>query len=184
MINSKYFRFVVLLVVCFAFSCPVWAGQSSKPVLTKGDVVRFIETFPKLRKEFEKFDVEMDAEKGTLTYNEALQASAEFRAILKKYGWDENFLMKTTTIIQGVVALTMKDAMKASNPDMERAKKAIESNPNISESMKKQLLSKLGQGQAAMGGMGALQSLNPADLALIKVHIKELKETLEDDENK
>ncbi|MFC2158552.1 hypothetical protein ACFLT9_12015 [Acidobacteriota bacterium] len=181
--NSRRYTFLAILIVLFAFSSPLVVGQTAKPVLEKGDVERFIETFPKLKVEFEKFDVEMDAEKGTLTYNEALQASAEFRAILKKYGWDENFLMKTTTIIQGVVALTMKDAMKASNPDMERAKKAIESNPNISESMKKQLLSKLGQGQAAMGGMGALQSLNPADLALIKIHIKELKEMLDDEKS-
>jgi hypothetical protein len=180
----KAFRIImtVALISLFCFSS-AWAQTPDvpDPVLEDGDVKQFIKTYPQLKKDLDEYGVQMDMEGGEMSYDEALKANQEFLELLKKHGWDENFWIKSQTILMGVVILSSEEGVQESNPQFEATKKQIESNPALSEAMKKELLEKLMAAQTAMGAQkqALQQSINPLDMAKIKPHMEELKEILE-----
>jgi hypothetical protein len=182
--TMKIFRLnsavVLLSVFCLT---SVWSQipEGPDPVLGEGDVKQFVETYPQLKMDLDEYGVQMDLEAGELSYDEALKANQEFLAILKKHGWDENFWVKAQTILLGIMVLTSEEAGQQSNPEFEKAKEQIESNPALSAEMKKQLLERLAGTQAAMGTQMQMMKtrINPLDLAQVKPHLEELKGILE-----
>jgi hypothetical protein len=174
----------LLLIVLLAVPCLAIAQDSTEPVLEKGDVERFIKTFPMVKEEMEKLGMKYEAKEGDYTVPEAVQASAEFNALLKKHGWDETFFMKMGTIFMGYVSLAHKKEMAQMDPEIEKAIKEIESTAGVSEAMKKQMVERLRATQKMMGGQqGAMQqSVHKLDLALIQPFIPELKKLFEDED--
>jgi hypothetical protein len=170
---------IFVLVILFALSAVVLADEPEKPkpVLKPGDVKHFIKTFPLLKEDFKKFEVKYDGKSGITTYPEALMVSQEFLSILKKHGWDEHFFAKTAAICVGYSMIVAGKEMKNADPQIAKAMKEIESNPNLSAEMKKQLLEQM---KSVKGVMKEQQkafkrSAHKADMELIKPHIEDLK---------
>jgi hypothetical protein len=174
---------VIVLVILFALSSLVFADEpeAPKPVLKPGDVKHFIKTFPLLKEEFKKFEVKYDGKSGAMNYPEALMVSQEFLGILKKHGWDEHFFAKTAAICVGYSMIVAGKEMKNADPKIAKAMKEIESNPHLSDAMKKQLLDQM---KSVKGVMKEQQkalksSAHKADMELIKPHIEDLKKVFD-----
>jgi hypothetical protein len=173
-----------LLVVLLAAPCLGIAQESGEPVLQKGDVERFIKTFPVLKEELEKLGMKYEAKEGEYTLPEAIRANAEFNSLLREHGWDETFFMKMGTIFMGYITLAHGKEMEQMDPEIEKAIKEIESTAGMSESMKQQMIARLRATQKMMGGQqGAMQqSVHTLDLALVRLKLPELKELFEDED--
>jgi hypothetical protein len=176
---------IAAVILCIAlFGSVGWTEDDPKPVLKKGDVEKFIKTFPLLKGEFEKFGAKYDAKEGDVTVPEALKVNAEFRGILKKHGWDEAFFVKMQAIMLGYTAIVYKKEMAEVGPQIAKAIKEIEATEGMSEAMKKQMVERLKASQKMMGGgeSGMETSLAEADLDLIRPKIPALKELFEHDD--
>jgi hypothetical protein len=174
---------VFVLVIVFALSSLVFAEdtEAPKPVLKPGDVKHFIKTFPLLKEEFKKFEVKYNGKSGIITYPEALMVSQEFLGILKKNGWDEHFFAKTAAIAMGYSMIIAGKEMKNADPKVAKAIKDIESNPALSDAMKKQLIEQM---KTVKGAMKQQQKVlkkyaHKADMELIKSHIEDLKKVFD-----
>ena len=174
----------LVLVVLLTVPCLAIAQESAEPVLEKGDVEKFIKTFPVFKEELEELGMKYEAKEGDYTVPEAVQASNEFNVVLKKHGWDETFFSKMGTIFMGYVSLAHKKEMAQMDPEIEKAIKEIESTTGMSEAMKKQMVERLRATQKMMGGQqGAMQqSVHKLDLALIQPHIPELRKLFEEED--
>jgi hypothetical protein len=176
---------LIAAVLCLAlFGSAGWAADDPVPVLKKGDVERFIDSFPKLAKELEKLGMKYDAEEGDYSLPEAVQANAEFNAVLKKHGWDEKFFIKMQAIFLGYTAIVYKKEMANVAPEIAKAIKEIESAPGMSEAMKKQMIERMKASQKMMEGSqsGMQTSVHEDDLALIRPKIPDLKKLFEHDD--
>ena len=174
---------VFVLVILFTLSAVVFADEpeAPKPVLKPGDVKHFIKTFPLLKEEFKKFEVKYDGKAGIVTYPEALAASGEFLGILKKHGWDEQFFTKTAAICVGYSMIVAGKAMKNADPQVAKAIKEIESNPHLSDAMKKQMIDQMKTVKGVMKEQqkALKRSAHKADMELVKPHIEDLKKLFE-----
>ena len=174
---------IFILVIIFVLSVVVFADepQSPQPLLKPGDVKNFIKTFPLLKEDFKKFDVKYDGKSGIVTYPEALAASQEFQGILKKHGWDEHYFEKTAAICLGYSTIVYGKEMQKVDPAIDKAMKEIESNPNLSAEMKKQLMEQMKsvKGTMKQQQQALKESVNEADMELIKPNIQDLKKIFE-----
>jgi hypothetical protein len=179
--NMKGKVLLLTVVAMFMISSLAVAAEPPKQILQKGDVVKFIKTFPALSKDMKDFDTKMDAKEGSFTYPEAMKASSDFKAILKKHGWDEGFFTKIQTIVLGYSYLVYGDQIKGANAEIAKALEEIDSNPHLSAQMKEQMKAQMKAASGAMTTQGAemKKSLHPVDLAMIKGKIKELKTVLD-----
>jgi hypothetical protein len=175
---------VFLTLILFVLASFVIAEdpEAPKPLLKKGDVKQFIKTFPLLKKDFKKFGVAYEAKEGTVTWPDAVKASAEFRGILKKHGWDEHFFTKMMVITMGYAGIVYKKGIAEADPAIQKSIKEIESNTALSDDMKKQLIQSLKAAKGAIKQQGEVFSerVHKADMDLIKPHIEELKKVMED----
>lgn len=173
---------ILVSLIMFLLVSFVAAKEPPKPILKAGDVVRFIKTFPLLKKDMEKFNMKYEAKSGDVTLPEALKVSQEFLGILKKHGWDENYWQKFPTIMLGYSTIVYGKEMKKAESEMEKSLKEIDSNPNIPDSMKKQLKDQLKAAQGMMKTQGGTMQMNihPQDLKLIKPHVEAIKKVIED----
>lgn len=173
--------FVMLIGMALLSATLPGDTETGKPILEKGDVLRFIKTFPELKTDFEKLGAEYDARQGQVTYPEAMTASSEFNGILKKHGWDENFWTKISTIVSGYGVLMYKAASGNVDPQIAAALKQIEDNAALSDAMKKQLKEQVlaTRGILKDQGKAMMKMVHPEDAALIKPHLEKLKEVLE-----
>jgi len=179
---------VLILVILLVFSTIFFAEESTAPtpVLEKGDVMKFIKTFPLMKEDFEKFNVEYEAKSGNINYPDVLRANKEFQEILKKHGWDENFFSKMTAIIMGYSSIVYKKEIKNADPQLAKSMKEIKDNPNLSAEMKKQLLEQLKSVKGVLKTQSDSMSniVSPVDLDLVKPHIDALKEVFEESKKK
>lgn len=176
--------FLRLLLITLLMSPAMAAAQeSAEPVLQKGDVEKFIATFPVLKEELEELGMRYEAEEGEYTLPEAIQANAEFNALLKKHGWDETFFVKMSTIFMGYITLEHGKEMQEMDPEFEKAIKEIESTAGMSEAMKQQMIERLKATQKMMGGQqeAMKQSVHVNDLELIRPKLGDLKKLFEDE---
>ncbi|MCK5055516.1 MAG: hypothetical protein KAT34_02605 [Candidatus Aminicenantes bacterium] len=173
---------IILMVVLLLLVSFVTAEDPSKQILKPGDVERFIKTFPLLKEDMEKFNMKYEAKSGDVTIPEALKVSSEFLKILKKHGWDENFWQKFGAIMMGYSSIVYGKEMKKADIEMEKSLKELDSNPNIPDSMKKQLKEQLKAAKSVMQSQGNTLQMNihPSDLSLITPHIKEIREIVDD----
>ncbi len=169
----------------FIVLCGLAAAQDTPdPVLVKGDVERFIQTYPVLVEKLTEMGMKYDAREGDYSLPEAVQVSTEFQALLKKHGWDEAFFTKMPVILLGYAAIEYKKEFQEIDPQFAQAIKEIESNPGMSEAMKKQMIEQMKAAQGMMKSQegGLQQSIHPNDLELIGPKVKELKKILEEED--
>jgi hypothetical protein len=175
---------VVGLVILFALCAILFAEKpdAPKPILKPGDVKHFIKTFPLLKKEFKKFQLKYDGKAGIITYPDALAASSEFMDILKKHGWDEHFFQKIAAIATGYSMIVAGEGIKNADPQIAKSIKEIESNPHLSDDMKKQLLEQIKNVKGTLQQQqNALKNTShQEDMELIKPHMEELKKVFEE----
>lgn len=179
--KRKLLIFIVgLLLVLGAFTNAA-EPETPKPVLKPGDVKRFIKTFPLLKKDFEKYGMKYEAKEGSVTVPEALKASEEYREILKKHGWNEQFWHKFSTIAMGYAFIQYGKGIKEADPKIAKAIKEIEDNPALSDQMKAQLKQQLKMVKGVMKTQGEQlnKQLHNADMDLIRPLVKELKTVIE-----
>jgi len=171
---------MVVWLVC-ALTGLAAAQETAEAVLEKGDVDRFIQTYPVLVDELMELGMKYDKEDGDLSIPEAAQASAEVQTLLKKNGWDEAFFVNMQAIMIGYSSLLYQKESASSGDEMAKAIKEMESDPNIPESMKKQMIERLKATQKMMaGGQNAYQtSVHEDDLKMIKPKIEALTKLFE-----
>ncbi len=182
----KFIKFVVpVLIFLLTFSGIAKTDPVPEPVLKKGDIERFIKTWPKLGNDFKKLGMKMDSREGNVTLPEAVRAGNEYLSILKKHGWDENFWTKFTVILQGYSYFEYKKGKKEADSSMSQSMKELEKNPHLSPAMKKQLMANLKMAKGAMDQQGTLflKNINPKDLAFIKPNLKSIKKVVDKDKN-
>ena len=175
---------ILVVVVLFVLSWYAMAADPElpKPVLKKGDVKQFIKTFPLLKKDFENFGIKYEAKAGTITYPEALTASAEYLAILKKHGWDEHYFEKLGVIVLGYSSIVYGKEIKKADPELEKSIKQIEANTYLSETQKKQMIEQIKMAKGVLKSQEQLlkKRLHQSDMDLIRPHIEAIKKVLED----
>jgi len=175
----------VLLLVAIALvmiSVFLVAEEPPKQTLQQGDVEKFIQTLPALTQDMKNFDTKMDAKQGNITIPEAMKASGDFNAILKKHGWDESFYTKIQTIVMGYSALVYGESLIGANAEIAKALQEIDSNPGFTPEMKAQLKEQMKQagGSLVAERENMLKAIHPTDLTFIKAKVKELKKVLEE----
>jgi hypothetical protein len=175
---KKYILFALIVLMSVAVAAE---EDSPKQILKSGDVKHFIKTFPLLEKEFEKHDIKYEAKGGTMTVPDAIEARNDFLEILKKHGWDENFFQKVSVILMGYSYIVYGDEMKKADSEFEKALKEIDSDPNISAEMKKQLKEQMKTAKSAMKMQKSTfeKNIHPDDLKLITPHIKEIQKVID-----
>ncbi|MBN2543289.1 hypothetical protein JXI42_10530 [bacterium] len=174
---------ITLLALFMLFSIAN-AQDSLVQVLKPGDVEHFIETYPKLEADLESFGVEVDSRNGEMTMPEAIEAQNDFLGILQKHGWDETFFQKAGVILLGYSMIVYDEEIVKADSSFDASLKEIESNPNLSDEMKEQLKEQLKTAQGVLSEQQSAfrQNIHPADIELVRPHVEELKETLENEE--
>ncbi|MBN1271931.1 MAG: hypothetical protein JXB26_06630 [Candidatus Aminicenantes bacterium] len=175
--------FTVLILITICFSPSLLAEDPPVPVLEEGDVVHFIETYPELSADLENLGMEYEPTTGHLTIPEAAQQNSELLSLLKKHGWDENFFNKVGVICLGYSILEYKSEVPEMDANVAKSIKEIEANPYMTEAQKKQMIERLKASRGIIASQASTMEskVHEQDLALIKPHMKELKEVLEDD---
>lgn len=178
--KGKLFIIVALLGALVSFVTAA-GPEPPKPVLKPGDVKQFIKTYPLLKEDFKKYGMKYEAKEGTVTVPEALKASEEFREILKKHGWDEQFWQKFATIAMGYSFIQYGKGIKEADPKIAKAIKEIEDNPALSDQMKAQLKQQLTAVKGVMKAQGEQlnKQIHKADMDLIRPLVNELKTVME-----
>ena len=175
----KAFIFIALILVMSVSI--VTAQDPPKPILKSGDVKHFIKTFPLLEKEMENLGFEYEARGGTMTVPDAIKSRNDLLEIIKKHGWDENFFQKTGVILLGYSSIVYGEEIKKADSAFEESFKEIDSNPNFSAEMKKQLKEQMKAAKSAMKTQNSTfkNSIHPNDLKMITPHIEEIKKVID-----
>jgi len=172
---------LTITLILFMLFSVVSAQDPPQPILEPGDVKHFIKTFPLLEKDMKDYGFKYEARGGTMTVPEAIQSRNELLEILKKHGWDENFYQKTGVIILGYSSIVYGEEMKKADDAFEESLKEIDSNPHLSDEMKKQLKEQMIAAGSAMKMQGSAfkNRIHPNDLKMISPHIKEIQEVID-----
>jgi len=170
----------IALLVLMSASVALVQGPPA-PILKTGDVEHFIKTFPLLEKEMEDYGFKYEAREGTMTVPEAVEASNEFLAILKKHGWDDHFFQKTAVILSGYSSLVYGDEIKKAASAFEKSIKEIDSNPQLSTEMKRQLKEQMKAAESAMKMQDTTfkSNIHANDLKMIKPHVMEIQNVID-----
>jgi hypothetical protein len=174
---------MIILLLLVAIVTQITAEVTHKPILEKGDVERFLKTFPQMKADFEKHGAKYEG-KGNYNIPEALKANADFQALLKKHGWDTLFFAKMMTIFRGYASIEYGKQMKEAAPKIKEALKKLESNPHLSAEMKEKMKKSMMGVTALTGQRDLMGGINPQDMALIKPFINEIRELMESEKQK
>ena len=168
--------FITFILFLMAFS--LTAEEPVKRVLKQRDIDHFMKTIIPIANDFDKLGIEYDDERSEDIFPEELRTNKEFLKILKKHGWDESFFEKVGVIFLGHAILVSGEESTKMEGRQAKIIKEIESNPNLSEATKKQMIESITGAKGAISGQQkAMKSrINKADLDLIKDNIEKLKE--------
>ncbi|MBL1213798.1 MAG: hypothetical protein HND52_10620 [Ignavibacteriae bacterium] len=167
------------LILLIAFS--ITGQEEPKQILESGDVEHFIETFPKLEKDFDEYGLRYEAREGNVTIPEAVKAKDDFLSILKKHGWDENFFQKFGAIMLGYSTIVYGKEMKTADSKLDRSIKEIDDNPNLTPEMKTQLKEQMRLVKSAMEEqkVNLKKSIHQNDLDIVRPYIEEIKNVID-----
>jgi len=176
---------IIMLIFLIPFMGVAKNDPLPDPVLAKGDIEKFVKTWPLLEKDFKNFGMKMDARGGNVTMPESVMVGNKYLSILKKHGWDENFWSKFTVILQGYSHFEYKKGKKEANIGMSKSMKELEKNPHLSPEMKKKLIANLKMVEGALAQQGKLlqNSINPKDLEFIKPNLDKIKKVIDKNKN-
>jgi hypothetical protein len=175
--KASFSILIILLLLAFAGI----AQEKPIQILESGDVEHFINTFPKLEKDLEKYGLRYEAREGNVTIPEAVKAKDDFLSILKKHGWDENFFQKFGTIMIGYSSIVYGKEMKKAETEFDRSIREIDSNPNLTAEMKSQFKEQMRAAQSALKNQDntLMKSIHQNDLDLVKPYIEEIKKVID-----
>lgn len=167
-------------LIFFIFVSVITAQEPIKPILQPGDVEHFIKTFPTLK---EDLRIQDDPRHGTMTVADAIKLKNESIDILKKHGWGEEFYEKSEIILLGYSYIVYGEEKKKADSALEKSLEEINSNPHLSDAMKKQLIEQMKTVKGVLKTQNSTfkDRMHKADMELIKPHIEELKEILDYD---
>lgn len=174
-------RKVLLVAIIICFAGMILAEEAVKPILEKGDVERFIKTFPGLKEDLKQFGMQVNGETGTITYPMAVQKQKEYFNILKKHGWDQSYHIKSMTIVR--IYANVKYGKQASEADKEiqKAIKELDNNTALSPEMRKQLKQQMLAAKGMMNQQATHwnKKIHEKDKSLVAPHIKALTKVIE-----
>jgi hypothetical protein len=170
-----------IIIILFLLASAAIAQEKPMQILESGDVEHFIETFPKLETDLERYGLRYEAREGNVTIPEALKAKDDFLSILKKHGWDENFFQKFGTIMIGYSSIVYGKEMKKAETDFDKSIKEIDSNPNLTAEMKSQFKEQMRAAQSALKNQDntLMKSIHQNDLDMVKPYIEEIKKVID-----
>ena len=107
-------------------------------------------------------------------------------SLLKKNGWDESYYVKAGAIILGFSSIIYGEERKKADAAFIESVKEIDSNPHLSEQMKKQIKDQMKVAGDAMKlhDSAFKDRVHPNDMKMIIPYIKDLKRVLEVEETK
>jgi hypothetical protein len=174
---------LLIIAISFMIASVVSAVDLPQQVLEPGDVEHFLKTFRLIEKDFENFGVKHNVHDGTLTVPESIEAKNQLLEIFKKHGWGEEFFQKAGVILMGYSSIEYGRQVKTTDSEIEKSLKELESNPNLSAEMKKQLKEQMMMAKKMMATQDTTfkENIHPADRQMIMSHISELKKVLEEE---
>ncbi len=149
--TNKQLPFITTFFILLLSFNTLQAQNTPQKVLGSGDVTKFIKTFDPMTQEFKQ--LEMDFEKDPNAAANAIAGNEKAMAILKKYGWDEEYFLKVGTIAMSYSICAMEEEFKKLPPEQAQ--------------------------YAAQVKEGYLKQVNPSDLELVKSNFSELKRILD-----
>ncbi|MBN1410997.1 MAG: hypothetical protein JW969_09135 [Spirochaetales bacterium] len=175
---------ILCIAVCiFLFTVPALMAENKPPkaVLKKGDVKKFLKTFPSLYKDLEDLGMAYNSESGDVAVPKAIEANAKFMALLKKNGWDKTFFQKMSVILAGLSVIVYDREAAEANPEMAAAIEEIEANPGLSAAMKKKMIDQMKISMGAMETQSEVskKQIHQKDLAMIEPYADDLVEMLD-----
>ena len=170
-----------ILIILLLLSTLVIAQEKPMQILESGDVEHFINTFPDLEKDLEKYGLRYEAREGNVTIPEAVKAKDDFLSILKKHGWDENFFQKFGAIMIGYSTMVYGKEMKNADTKLDKSIKEIDDNPNLTAEMKTQLKEQMRLVKNAMQEqkVNLKKSIHQNDLDMVRPYIEEIKNVID-----
>jgi len=120
--SNQFMRFSIIFpfsaLLCSLFFCASTHAQAeeaqpSKPVLDKGDITRFIQSFTRMRDEFEKLGFRIDSRESLTAALGELRANEDVQKILEDHGWD------VKTYFPKMMAITMGYTYRRLEKEME-----------------------------------------------------------------
>ena len=170
-----------IIIILFLLASAAIAQEKPMQILESGDVEHFIETFPKLETDLERYGLRYEARECNVTIPEALKAKDDFLSILKKHGWDENFFQKFGTIMIGYSSIVYGKEMKKAETEFEKSISEIDANPNLTAEMKSQFKEQMRAAQSALKNQDntLMKSIHQNDLDMVKPYIEEIKKVID-----
>ncbi|MDX1627445.1 MAG: hypothetical protein R3345_02030 [Fulvivirga sp.] len=146
---------VYYILVLLFYSGLSFAQDAPEQVLDKKDVTRFIDTFKPMAEEIEALGEEMSTSEDP-TMNTIMQ-NEEVKAILRKYGWGDDFLPKFYVITMGYAYSKMLTEIE-----------------NMPEEQRNQMTAMVAQYTAQYKS-----KLHEEDVKLVNAHMDELEQMFE-----
>ncbi|MBI9104595.1 MAG: hypothetical protein JEY99_19420 [Spirochaetales bacterium] len=167
----------ILISILITLICAGLFAQ--EPVLSDGDVERFILTFPEITEELGALGQSLENANGRLFLPWTVRTSEEVKRTFLDRGWDEGYFERVQLILLGFSLILAESEMLTVMPDVQEALDEIDSTPVSSyftAEMKKQTRDMM---VAAVRGMNQalydeLDSIAPSDMEKIRAHKDEL----------
>jgi hypothetical protein len=173
---------VLLLVMGFT----VYAQQSPK-LLVQKDLDRFITSYEKMYAELEKIDFD-NSESVTpgwdAAFLAAVRANREVMKIFRKYGWDENTLVKIAAIINSYAVIYFNREMAGAEESIQQAMEEIKNNPMLTEEAKQAYIANFTSNiNASRTEIEKLKkTIHPEDYSLIERNFSRLDKVIQVEE--
>lgn len=157
----------------------VFAQQDQKP-FNAAELDKFINDYPKIVDYLEEHGEEMDYAEDPDSW-QAMRMNKKFTDYVDGLGWSpERLGYVASHVSQGIAALEMKGHGPEMRAQLEEARQAIMSNPNMSAEMKQQMMAQMEQSMAMADDMEESgKKLPPSEMALIKSNRQRILDAFE-----
>ena len=148
--------------------------------LTSSDVKTFVQSFPQIVEEFEKLDIEYDAESYEFNISEASDIINDVNAIVRKHGYKDysDFYIKVATISMTYAAIKMNKESTNAQPEIEQAIKEIEKNEYYSAEQKEQMIAMLKQNSQMLDTMSK-DMADEKNVAVVRPYVDQIETALD-----
>jgi hypothetical protein len=119
-------RGLIFLVLVCCLAAPIFAQE---PVLSQGDIDRFLITFPIITEDLSSLGLEMEETDGGFSLPQAVFMSAQAESIFVKHGWSGDFFPKIELILYGLTLTHLETEMLGAMPDIQASLDEIDTMP-------------------------------------------------------
>jgi hypothetical protein len=175
--RAKFMAF--FCIIFFLSSFTAVAGQGQKP-FNASELDKFINDYPKIVDYLEEHGEDMDYADDPDSW-QAVRMNEKFVDYVRDLGWSpERLGYVGSHVARGVAALEMKGHGPEMRAQLEEARKAIMSNPSMSEQMKRQMLAQMEQSMAMTDDVEESgKDLPPSEMALIQANRERILKAFE-----